>query len=108
METTGGCPAPELLKGLLDGVLPPDAQSGVAHHLDTCVACQQTLEGLVAGKQSWAGAREQLAAGIANVDPALADAIDRVKQRSQGDTDAEHGLRENELLNFLKPSQDPA
>src|SRR5437588_2777250 len=41
------------LQELLDGALPPDRQVALTSHLDTCAACQQTLEGLASGAASW-------------------------------------------------------
>jgi anti-sigma factor RsiW len=107
MQVTCDCPSSELLKELLDGALAADDQARVSHHLEKCAACQQSLEAFVAGKQSWAGAKEQLAAGIGNVDASLAAAVERAKRVPPNETESESEVRDSELLHFLKPSSEP-
>jgi serine/threonine protein kinase len=41
------------LQQLLDGSLPAEQQVALTAHLDTCIACQQTLESLASGAASW-------------------------------------------------------
>jgi len=59
MQSTA-CPDSAELKGLLDGTLPEKEQAELNNHLETCPYCQQRLESLVAGKESWSGTAEQL------------------------------------------------
>jgi serine/threonine-protein kinase len=46
MSAPGTCPDPGQLQELLDGRLAAERQVELSRHLDTCVNCQQTLEGL--------------------------------------------------------------
>ena len=69
------CPTSERLRSLLDGQ-PSDAeQAELQQHIDECESCQQTLEGLVAGKESWDGVARRLGDAEPPVTPALHDAI---------------------------------
>jgi uncharacterized protein (TIGR03067 family) len=54
MDSTEVCPSAKQLKALLDRELPESEQAALNTHLEDCLRCQQTLEGLVAGKESWA------------------------------------------------------
>jgi WD40 repeat protein len=53
------CPDRDCLRELLSGPAPENPE--LAHHLETCVSCQQTLESLAASAQLWAQAPEHLA-----------------------------------------------
>ena len=57
---TTSCPTPEQLKGLVDGTLPDVEQTATQTHVDGCAACQQALESLVQGSESWDSALERL------------------------------------------------
>jgi uncharacterized protein (TIGR03067 family) len=63
MDSTGVCPSAERLKALLDQELPESEQAALNTHLEECPRCQQTLEGLVAGKESWADLARHLQGG---------------------------------------------
>ncbi len=73
------CPTTNRLRSLLDGALPETEQSELQQHIDSCERCQQTLEGLVAGKESWDGLARRLGDGETPVTPALHEAINAAK-----------------------------
>ena len=60
MNSQLACPEPARLKLLLDGSLPESDQAELTGHLETCENCQQTLESLVAGSETWAEVALQL------------------------------------------------
>jgi anti-sigma factor RsiW len=59
MEPSDRCPDPGTWKTFLDGDLLDEASSDLTSHLETCEACQQTLERLAAGKETWEGTARQ-------------------------------------------------
>lgn len=75
------CPEPDQLRALLDGSLPPELQTAVQTHVDGCVACQQTLDGLTVGGESWIGVADELKqpTSDANSDDKLAETMSRMK-----------------------------
>ncbi len=74
------CPKTDRLRSLLDGQLADAEQSELQQHIDSCERCQQTLENLVAGKESWDGIARRLGDGETPVTPALHDAIAAAKE----------------------------
>ncbi len=46
------CPEVQTLSSLIDGDLPAEREVAVHAHLDLCVACRGTLDGLIALKQA--------------------------------------------------------
>lgn len=101
MLTLSSCPTDGRLKLLLDGQLAEGEQSDMQRHIDECESCQRTLEGLVAGQESWDGVARQLANGDVPVTPALADVIQGAKEiPAQAATLAWP-------TSFLKPSDQP-
>lgn len=60
MALPASCPEPPLLRQLLDESLPMEQQAELNQHLETCAHCQKTLDGLVAGKESWSELAQQL------------------------------------------------
>ncbi len=74
------CPSNDRLRTLLDGQLSESEQAELQQHIDLCEHCQQTLEGLVAGKESWDGIARRLVDGDTPVTPALHDAIVAAKE----------------------------
>src|SRR5262245_50232688 len=102
------CPDRTKLKDLLEGVLPQAEQSAVNDHLEACESCQQRLESLVAGKESWAGAAQQLAGAGAAPDPALSDVIARGKNAADpAETSGESAATEPPSMTFLQPTDQP-
>ncbi|HXG13076.1 MAG TPA: anti-sigma factor, partial [Gemmataceae bacterium] len=102
------CPAPARLKDLLDGTLPESEQAELNHHLEGCAACQQTLEGLVAGRESWSGAAHCLNQS----QPAAGEALQRVMEElkagaGQTETRAEPNADNEMSLDFLSPPREP-
>jgi serine/threonine protein kinase len=72
------CPEPTRLRGLLDGALSDEDQAALTGHLETCPRCQEALESLVAGRESWEGAAARLrdadAGDATRTGPTVADA----------------------------------
>src|SRR5215469_13785492 len=54
------CPDPARWETLLSAELPPEEQSALGAHLETCTTCQQTLERVAAGSETWSGAARHL------------------------------------------------
>lgn len=79
MSTASECPTTDRLRSLLDGQLSADEQTELQQHIDSCERCQQTLEGLVAGQESWDGIAQRLGGGGTPVTPALHEAINAAK-----------------------------
>ena len=50
MNTPISCPDATRWQALLEGVIPEEEQADLNNHLETCAACQQTLERLAAGE----------------------------------------------------------
>jgi serine/threonine-protein kinase len=96
------------LRELLDGSLPEIEQAELNAHLESCESCQQTLESLVAGKESWFGAARNLAQSGAARDAALKHVIGRAKHSSdEVETTGESASSGPPNLDFLKPSDQP-
>lgn len=53
MSQSPACATTEQLQELLDGNLPEEQQADLTAHLEQCETCQQSLESLVAGENSW-------------------------------------------------------
>ncbi len=51
---TPSCPDPSSLVQLLDNELPPEQQAELTQHLDGCPRCQQAVQDLASGGNSWA------------------------------------------------------
>jgi serine/threonine protein kinase len=98
MASPTSCPEPGLLKQLLDESLPRDQQAPLKQHLETCADCQKTLEGLVAGKESWAELADQLGRGRPDAGQAAA--------RDAGSPTAPTA-EEEPSLDFLSPAEKP-
>jgi hypothetical protein len=71
------CPTPERLQELLAGQLSGEQQDQIAQHVESCAACQQSLERLSPASQSW----ENLAGHMQkpSPEPALQKVIDQAK-----------------------------
>jgi serine/threonine-protein kinase len=92
---------------LLDGTLPPTEEQSLHAHLELCIRCQATLQGLAAGNDSW-----QNLALLARKEPP-ADAALREVMAAMGDprlsavTATEPRPGAAVALSFLDPSDDP-
>src|SRR5438105_1048472 len=71
MTPQPSCPNPARWNELLTGTLADAEQAVLSEHLETCEACQRTLQGLAAGGPSWAGAARHLGPGQAPDETAL-------------------------------------
>ena len=101
------CPTTEQLKDLINGSLPESDQLTTQEHVDGCSACQQTLESLVAGSESWDSALGHLRDEPAQAqEPVLSDAIQRMKSEEFVDS-AYQNWMSNNSLDFLTPSDQP-
>ena len=105
---TPSCPEPARLKDLLDGTLPEPEQSALSAHLEACAACQQTVEGLAAGRDTWAGAGRLADAGHAPPAAALQKALDEVRDAPEVTQTHVGSASAAELpADFLAPPDDP-
>lgn len=99
------CPDAERWRAFLDGVLPGDEQAAFDEHLEACDECPMLLESLAAGKETWQGTAEQLAAGDPAGDPAGSDRLrDVMDQMKNADLDSPRTVSP-ESLTYLSPSQ---
>src|ERR1044071_856947 len=95
------CPPDDRLRSLLDGKLSEAEQAELQQHIDSCERCQRTLEGLVAGKESWHGIARRFGDDDTPVTPALHDAIAAAKELDA----TAHTVQLPP--NFLQPAQQP-
>lgn len=105
------CPDAGTWKTFLDGDVLDDAAADLAAHLEDCEACQQTLERLAAGKETWEGTAKQLAdADAANVEAGIESSghlqgvLDDLKQGIDFGASATASSRD--VLRFLDPSDE--
>ena len=103
------CPEPGTWKSFLDGELLDEASADLTAHLEECEACQQTLERLAAGKETWEGTAKQLAEADANADQLelsghLKDVLDDLKQGIE--IDSRSTSISPESLTFLSESEE--
>jgi len=104
------CPDAATWKTFLDGDVPDDAAADLAAHLEDCEVCQQTLERLAAGKETWEGTAKQLA-DAANAEAGsdssghLRGVLDDLKQGIDVGPAATASSRD--VLRFLEPSDEP-
>jgi serine/threonine protein kinase len=102
------CPEPGSLKALIDGALPPQEETLLSAHLDTCVRCQQALEGLVADSDSWADLPRRLSPAMPQPETALRQALARVTKDTQAaDTQADATAWGDLPPDFLDPPAEP-
>src|SRR5437870_4054567 len=104
------CPAPQKLQQLLDESLAAEESKPLQTHLESCAACQKTLERLAAGGVTWDKTAENLAQGAIADDPALLETVAKLQDPSKN---AEPTLGATSLpphdenLLFLQPSSKP-
>ena len=58
---SNSCPDKRQLTALLEGMLPPEVDSRLTSHLDSCRACQRTLDALAADVEFTVGVSDRLA-----------------------------------------------
>ncbi len=109
MDPSEQCPEPGTWKTFLDGELLDEASTDLAAHLEECEACQQTLERLAAGKETWEGTAKQLAEADSNADKLessghLRDVLNDLKQGIEIDSRAANITPES--LTFLSESDE--
>src|SRR5439155_14632590 len=101
-------PEPDKLRGLLDGTLPPDEQARLSSHLEACETCQRAIESLVAGKESWSGAAQQLGQAAAGREAALERVMERAKDSPAApETLREPARDEQPVRDSLQPTDQP-
>src|SRR5262245_49592342 len=106
MTLPESCTEPTRLKALLDGTLPEHEQTELQRHLETCAHCQHTLEGLVAGQDSWSHLPRRLAGPEPGAEGPVAKILDQFQENQAGDsTLATRGDVESLNLDFLSPSE---
>ena len=101
---TPTCPAVQAWKNLLQGAVAETQQAEMSAHLESCLSCQQTLEGLVASQESWSGAAKQLHDKPLDPTGKLGQVMARLKAHP-GATQAEGAGGID--LSYLQPSQIP-
>ena len=103
------CPQPQRLQKLLDESLPADEQQTLQTHLESCDACQKTLEHLAAGGVTWDKTAQNLAEEPKREGTALLGALEKLQETptsaEQTRAEAAHGFEED--LSFLQPSKKP-
>src|SRR5437762_6802710 len=108
MSLQTACPDRIHLLELLDGTLPQDQESGLTGHLEICAACQQTLQQLAAGGESWEGAARELGKEAPAADPALGRVLrDLQADGFTAETQAEPAGAADLPLAFLAPPEKP-
>jgi mono/diheme cytochrome c family protein len=102
------CPDPTFWRGLLDGTLPPTDEKQLHVHLDSCLHCQQVLQDLAAGSDSWAGLPRYFGEGMASPEDALRRIMEKMGGRPQpAQTVIEPRPAERDSLDFLDPTDEP-
>lgn len=102
------CPEPAALHGLLQGVLAPEEQARLVSHLDTCLTCQQTLEGLAGGSQSRSEAVRHLAGDQPAAGLAYQQALEEIKGKGpEPVTVLKPTASASDALDFLDPPEEP-
>jgi serine/threonine protein kinase len=102
------CPEATELRELLDGTLAEPRKSEVTGHLEACPACQQRLEGLVAGQESWTGAASQLRQTASVPEPALQQVVAEMAKPATGTATTDTPpASDDSALDFLDPPREP-
>ena len=103
------CPNAARLQGLLAGKLPETDQAELTGHLDSCTGCQQSLEEMAAGNESWP---EQLR-GVDRERPPSDSAYWAALRELEQDTGRTEALAPSAApaaapsLDFLSPAEGP-
>jgi serine/threonine-protein kinase len=108
MNPTTSCPDSAKLKELLDGTLHGNEAAELNSHLETCPSCQHSLEGLVAGNESWSGAAEQLCHNEQVPEAGLERVMKEIKSEGrEKQAEAETPPADDIALDFLSPPEKP-
>src|SRR5262245_52540617 len=104
---TSTCPDLQSWQNLLQGTLSEARQAELNAHLESCTACQQTLEGLVASQESWRGAADELHRAPLDPTGKLGQVMAQLKARtSQAETRADSPAGDDNL-SYLQSSDQP-
>lgn len=106
-DSSSACPTTDQIKSLVDGSLPEADHERIQSHVDECAVCQQVLESLVQGSESWDSALDHLRHQPAvNRETVLSDAMKQMKaEEFVESSQQEYGSRKP--LDFLSPSDEP-
>lgn len=102
-----GCPDLSHLRQWLDGNLPEPECALLDQHLESCENCQQSLDGLVAGEESWNDMARQLGSARTEIDTAYARAKQGPSTGTSGNDAMESDEDVQESLSFLEASARP-
>jgi serine/threonine protein kinase len=106
-DESTSCPTPDQLKSLIDGTLPESDQATAQSHVDSCAACQRTLESLVAGSASWDSALGHLRHEPVRIqETAFSEAIEQMKAEEFIES-SDAAQTNGNALSFLTPSDQP-
>jgi serine/threonine protein kinase len=105
--TRSACPSIGHLKDLLAERLPAEERSRLTAHLELCPVCQQRVEGLSMGHNSWPGLARKLSDRPAEPEPALRKVMQKLRENAEETTDNEPALAGDLPLGFLSPSDKP-
>ena len=101
------CPTTEQLRALIDGTLPESDQATAQRHVESCAACQKTLESLVAGSASWDSALDHLRNEPVRIhETVLSEAIEQMKAEEFIES-SDAAQTKGNALSFLTPSDQP-
>jgi uncharacterized protein (TIGR03067 family) len=106
MNTSTSCPDSALLRRLLNGDLEEAQQVELSNHLESCASCQQRMDDLAAGRDSWSDAR-QLSEHRPAHDAELGRVMRQLKAQAGHRTHAELEPDDEVPLHFLSPPQSP-
>src|SRR5438874_5537954 len=109
MSQVAQCPDPSRLRELLDGERPPEEQSDLICHLDSCDSCQHALEAMAAGASSSTEALRNLDRDKPPADSAFWRVVQKLEADS-GEVTATYQRspvegQEDLSLEFLQPSE---
>ncbi len=110
MERTSckSCPGEDVLRDLIGGELPEAEQQEVVEHLDGCSGCQQVIEKVATGADSWTHVVEHIDRAQPPSDSAFWNAQRQVENAmAETYVPLTRDTRET-ALDFLQPANDPA
>jgi WD40 repeat protein len=108
MITAADCPSAARLEEHLHGSLSAPEQAVLIAHLDTCAACQHTLEELAAGSPALLGTARQIGQEADVAGPAFREVLHQLRDHDPADDAATPASREAFDLAFLSPAQEAA
>lgn len=101
------CPPLESLKDLLAESLSAGERAHLTAHLEHCSICQQRVENLSRGHNSWPGLARKLSDPPESPEPALRKVMDRLKENKEETTQAGPVLCGDLPLGFLNSPEKP-